>query len=65
MRAAISSQSTSHSTQNGASAENRERPAQSFYQRSEIAFDGEQHMPYINRGLVTANKALAESFFST
>lgn len=45
-------------------AEIRERIARGFYQRSEIAFDGERHMLTINRGVVTADdKALARSFF--
>jgi len=45
-------------------AEIRERLARGFYKRSEIAFDGERHMSYINPGLKTAeDKALAQSFF--
>jgi uncharacterized protein DUF4274 len=45
-------------------AEIRERIARGFYQRSEIVFDGEQHMLTISRGLVTADdRALARSFF--
>lgn len=45
-------------------AEIRERLAQGFYKRSEIAFDGEQHMSYINQGLKTdEDKTLAASFF--
>jgi hypothetical protein len=45
-------------------AEIRLRLAQGFYRRSEIAFDGGQHMSYINRGLQTAEeKALAQSFY--
>ena len=45
-------------------AELRERLARGFYRRSEIAFDGEEHLSYINRGLQTAEeKDLAESFF--
>jgi hypothetical protein len=45
-------------------AEIRERLARGFYKRSEIAFDGERHMSYINQGLKTAeDKALAQNFF--
>jgi hypothetical protein len=45
-------------------AEIRERLARGFYERSEIAFDGEEHMFYVNRGLDTAeDRALAQSFF--
>lgn len=45
-------------------AELRARLARGFYRRSEIAFDGEEHMSYINRGLQTAEeRGLAESFF--
>ncbi|MDN5004278.1 DUF4274 domain-containing protein [Bradyrhizobium sp. GCM10027634] len=45
-------------------AELRQRLARGFYQRSEIAFDGEEHMSYINRALQTPDdRALAESFF--
>jgi hypothetical protein len=42
----------------------RQRLAQGFYKRSEIAFDGEEPMRFINQGLKTAeDKALARSFF--
>lgn len=42
----------------------RQRLAQGFYKRSEIAFDGEKHMGIINRGLTTAeDRALAQSFY--
>jgi len=42
----------------------RQRFAQGFYKRSEIAFDGGQYMRVMSRGLKTAeNKALAQSFF--
>jgi len=45
-------------------AELRQRLAQGFYPRSEIAFDGEERMFYINRGLQTAeDRVLADSFF--
>ena len=42
----------------------RQRLAQGFYRRSEIAFDAQQHMTSVNRGLKTAeDKALAQSFY--
>jgi hypothetical protein len=42
----------------------RQRLVQGFYQRSEIAFDGEERMVPINRGLKTAeDRVLARSFF--
>jgi hypothetical protein len=45
-------------------AEIRERLAQGFYTRSQIAFDGEKQMSYIYPGLKTdEDKALAASFF--
>jgi len=45
-------------------AEIRQRLAQGFYKRSEIAFDGEERMGFINRGLTSAeDEALAQSFF--
>ncbi|MBR0685800.1 DUF4274 domain-containing protein [Bradyrhizobium manausense] len=45
-------------------AELRQRLARGFYQRSEIAFDGETHMFYVNRGQETAeDRVLAQSFF--
>jgi hypothetical protein len=45
-------------------AEIRQRLAQGFYRRSEIAFDGEQLMSSINRGLKTPeDKTLARSFY--
>ena len=45
-------------------AEIRQRLAQGFYERSEIAFDGEEHMRFIHRGLKTAeDETLARSFF--
>ncbi|MCP3442902.1 DUF4274 domain-containing protein [Bradyrhizobium sp. CCGUVB14] len=45
-------------------AELRQRLARGFYQRSEIAFDGEKHMAYVDRGLETVeDRGLAQSFF--
>jgi hypothetical protein len=45
-------------------AEIRQRLAQGFYERSEIAFDGEERVRFINRGLKTAeDETLARSFF--
>jgi hypothetical protein len=45
-------------------AEVRQRLARGFYKRSQIAFDGEKHMFYLNRGLATVeDRALAQSFF--
>lgn len=42
----------------------RQRLARGFYKRSEIAFDGEEQMSYINGGLETAeDRVLAQSFF--
>jgi hypothetical protein len=45
-------------------AEIRQRLTRGFYKRSKIAFDGEKHMFYVNRGLDTAeDRGLAQSFF--